>query len=104
MTQNGCMRVMGRPGYPIPGLSLPQVGQILSSLVAGEDHIFWPDSVSLLDHGRVDWGLAASRHLTDLYLLALAIANRGRLVTFDRSIPWQAIHGAALDDVVVLAR
>ena len=34
------------------------------------------------------------RQLTDVYLLGLAVANRGRLVTFDRSVPLKAVAGA----------
>lgn len=34
------------------------------------------------------------RQLTDVYLLGLAFANRGRLVTFDRSVPLKAVAGA----------
>lgn len=104
ITQNGCLRIMSRPGYPAPGLSFEQVCEILSQMIEAPGHVFWPDSISLLDVGRVKLSMANSKELTDLYLLALAIANGGRLVTFDRSIPWSAVHGAASDDVVVLAR
>jgi uncharacterized protein len=104
ITQNGCLRIMSRPGYPLPGLSFRQVCDILSEAIEAPGHIFWPDSISLLREGRIELSMASSKHLTDVYLLALAIANGGRLVTFDRSIPWQAIRGATLDDVVVLAR
>lgn len=34
------------------------------------------------------------RQLTDVYLLALAVANQGRLVTFDQSVPLKAVIGA----------
>ncbi|HYA17806.1 MAG TPA: TA system VapC family ribonuclease toxin [Bryobacteraceae bacterium] len=102
ITQNGCLRIMSRPGYPVPGLSFGQVCRILAKLVAAPRHLFWTDSISLLDGGRVDLELVSSRHLTDIYLLGLAIANEGRLVTFDQSIPWRAVAGAGPDDVVVL--
>lgn len=32
--------------------------------------------------------------LTDVYLLGLAVANRGRLVTFDRSVPLKTVSSA----------
>ena len=34
------------------------------------------------------------RQLTDVYLLGLAVANQGRLVTFDRNVPLKAVAGA----------
>jgi len=33
--------------------------------------------------------------LTDIYLLGLAVANRGRLATFDRNISLKAVASAA---------
>jgi uncharacterized protein len=104
ITQNGCLRIMSRPGYPVPGLVFGQVCEILSRAIEAPAHVLWPDSISLLDAGRIELNMASSKHLTDVYLLALAVANGGRLVTFDRSIPWNAVRGATSDDLVVLAR
>ncbi len=38
--------------------------------------------------------LGGHRRVTDLWLLALAVQHRGRLVTFDRGIPLAAVAGA----------
>ena len=40
--------------------------------------------------------------LTDLYLLALAVKNGGRLVSFDQRIPLSAVHGATAEHLVTL--
>jgi hypothetical protein len=40
--------------------------------------------------------------ITDAYLLALAVQNDGRLVTFDRTIPLSAVRGAEPRHVVAL--
>jgi hypothetical protein len=40
--------------------------------------------------------------LTDIYLLGLAKRMRGRLVTFDRTIPLSAVAGATRDTLVVI--
>ncbi|WP_216853682.1 hypothetical protein [Phytoactinopolyspora halotolerans] len=37
------------------------------------------------------------RQITGIYLLALAVANDGRFVTFDASVPIQAVHHATKD-------
>jgi predicted nucleic acid-binding protein len=42
------------------------------------------------------------RQLTDVYLLALAVAHKGRLVTFDAAIPLEAVGGAQRKHLVVL--
>jgi hypothetical protein len=38
--------------------------------------------------------VAGHQNITDAYLLGLAVRNHGRLATFDRSIPLNAVLGA----------
>ena len=102
ITENGCLRIMSNSGYPFPGLTVERVRGILAELVRVEGHRFWPDSVSFLEPKRFDFSQTAPKHLTDLYLLSLAISNRGRLITFDRTIPVQTIAGFEPDDMEVL--
>ena len=108
ITENGCLRIMSNPGYPFPGLTVERVRGILAELIRVEGHRFWPDSVSLLQPkhprpGPVDLSQTTPKHLTDLYLLSLAIARRGRLVTFDRAIPVRAVAGFRPHHIEVLA-
>ena len=46
--------------------------------------------------------LRGSNQLTDSLLLAIAIENQAKLVTFNRNIPWAAVIGAGLDDIEIL--
>lgn len=46
--------------------------------------------------------LHGPKQVTDIYLLALAIKNNGRFVTFDRSQSISAVHGATDDHLTVL--
>lgn len=103
LTQNGCLRILSLPSYsnPQPAAS---VAQRLGQAVADASHAFWPDAFSLLEQGRLLWDrVLSSRQITDAYLLALATANAGRLVTFDRGIAIEAVHGAAKKNLLVLA-
>ena len=102
ITENGCLRILSKPGYPFPGLTIVRVRDIMAELIRVEGHQFWPDSVSLLDANRVELSGASPRNLTDLYLLRLAIENKGRLVTFDRTIRWQWVRGCSQGDLEVL--
>ena len=43
-----------------------------------------------------------NENLTDIYLLRLAAANRGRLVTFDRSIRRRSVGGCAQEHLGIL--
>lgn len=102
ISENGCLRIMSNPGYPFPGLTVERVRGILTELVRVEGHRFWPDSVSFLEPKRFDLTQASSKHLTDVYLLRLAISNGGCLITFDGKIPRHAIAGLKSEDLEVL--
>ena len=102
ITQNGCVRIMSHPGYPNP-LPVRAVMSRLADACASDLHAFWPDDVSLLDAGVADpTRIHGPRQLTDVYLLALAVRHRGRFVTFDASIPPDAVAGASKSHLLVL--
>ncbi len=102
ITQNGCVRIMSQPGYPNP-LPTAEVAQRLAEAVGTPYHHFWPDSVSLFDRQLIDPGrLLSPRQVTDTYLLALAVTNGGRFVTFDRGVPVASVNGATREHLLVL--
>jgi len=83
LTQNGCIRILSQSAY-LNSTPAAQVADILSEATSNPLHEFWPDSLSLLSPGALHWDrLLLGRHLTDVYLLALAVRNGGRLVTLD---------------------
>ena len=103
ITENGTARIMSSQGYANP---LP-VAAILQRLVmakATEHHHFWPDDVSLTDTAIFKHNeLLGPKQITDRYLLALAIRNKGRFVTFDQGIRPTAVVDAAAEHFVQLS-
>lgn len=94
LTQNGCIRILSMPSYP-DAQPAAAVAERLARAAADARHAFWADSISLVASDHVQWDrVLSARELTDCYLLALAVANGGKLVTFDRSIPLDAVPGA----------
>ncbi|MEO7999742.1 MAG: TA system VapC family ribonuclease toxin [Gemmatimonadaceae bacterium] len=94
ITQNGCVRILSNPGYPNVR-SVTEVVERLRDASADPSHEFWSDSFSMLDETIVDpTRVHGSKQLTDVYLLALAVRNDGRLVTFDAGISLSAVRGA----------
>jgi toxin-antitoxin system PIN domain toxin len=96
ITENGLVRVMSLAQYP-SGRRVPeQIVEHLETLktIHQKSHHFWPDDVSLTDNSvfRREH-LAGSRQVTDAYLLGLAQKHQAKLVSFDRTLPWQAIRG-----------
>ena len=78
-----------------------EVARRLASFRNSGDHVFWPDDVSLCDSRVFDLSVG-HRHLTDVYLLALAVRRDGRLATLDRTIPAKAVRGARAAHLVVV--
>jgi toxin-antitoxin system PIN domain toxin len=102
ITQNGCVRIMSHPNYP-KARPVTEVVERLRAATANPAHRFWPDDQSVLDRRRVDPSrIHGPRQLTDAYLLALAVAHHGRLVTFDGAIPLSAVTGATSRHLVAL--
>lgn len=104
LTQNGCVRILSLAAYrntQTPAAVADRLGQA----TANSRHEFWPDSVSVLERGRLQWDhVLSSRQITDAYLLALAVARGGRLVTLDQGIAIKAVPGAGPKNLVTLGR
>jgi uncharacterized protein len=91
ITQNGCIRIFSQPGYPntVPAA---QVAERLAEAAQHPSHEFWPDSISLLQPDCLIWDrVLSSRHVNDVYLLALAVKQGGRFVTLDQGISLDAV-------------
>jgi predicted nucleic acid-binding protein len=56
-------------------------------------HVFWKDDLSLIGSDLVNVDqIVTPGQVTDAYLLALAVANKGQLATFDRRLPTKAVR------------
>jgi toxin-antitoxin system PIN domain toxin len=102
ITQNGCIRIMSHPGYP-NAVPMRAVIDRITDASATTFHEFWPDDISLLDTGVADASrIHGPRQLTDVYLLALALRHGGQFVTFDASVPLEAVRGASKNHLMIL--
>jgi toxin-antitoxin system PIN domain toxin len=102
LTQNGCIRIMSHSGYS-NALPAAAVAERLAAATATTHHTFWTDAVSMLDVGRIEWSaVLGARQVTDVYLLALAVQQGGRLVTLDRAVPLKGVPGAKPQHLVVI--
>ena len=98
ITENGMVRVLSQPAYPSGQRSPAEAIQVLSALKAAhrKTHELWTDEVSLSDESLFDPAyITGPRQVTDAYLLGLAAWRKQRLVSFDRSLPWQAIRNGS---------
>lgn len=102
ITENGFVRIISQPRYPSP-VPVAQAMARLAGATSTAGHEFWPCALSLLDEQVVDrQRLLGPRQVTDVYLLALAVANGGRFATFDQSIPLSAVRGARPGHLTIL--
>lgn len=102
LTQNGLIRIMSQPKYPNPQ-PIRDLLAVVAEFNGDDTHAFWPDSVSLAGDSVLDPNVPLSpAMLTDVYLLALAVKNNGRLVTLDAKISLRAVVGAREEYLVRL--
>ena len=86
-TQAGFVRVSSNR-KAIPSAKTPlEALALLRRMTELEGHVFWSDDTDL---ARLDWlvevPLVGHRQVTDVQLLALALAKGGRLATLDRGV------------------
>lgn len=96
LVENGVLRVLNLPGYSQHGAAgFEAVRSKIALACADVDHTFWADDITLRTDGLVNWSRVFGHgQITDLYLLALAVAHLGALATFDHRIALNAVVGA----------
>jgi uncharacterized protein len=97
LVENGVLRVLNLPGYSSSGpVGFVPVQEKLAEIYSAVDHEFWPDSLSLISGTPLEWSrVLGHNQITDAYLLALAVAHDGTLVTLDHRIALAPVRGAA---------
>jgi toxin-antitoxin system PIN domain toxin len=87
MTQAGFVRISSSPRVLPKPATIREAMEILRQLTQEKGHVFWPLETPLRESTAfcVD-RLFGPGQLTDAYLLGLAIARGGTLVTLDRGI------------------
>ena len=102
LTENGCLRLLTNPRYENP-LTPRIVFERLEASKSSGHHEFWPDDLSITDEKKFERSrLRGHQQVTDVYLLALAVAHEGRLVTFDQGIRREAVKSCGSDRLVIL--
>ena len=93
ITENGFIRILSNPNYPGLTGDVSAATKLLKELQKHKGHEFWTDDYSIAD-GTVDFSrLAGHKHITDLYLLGLAVRRNGRFSSLDRHIPAELVRG-----------
>jgi len=59
---------------------------------SSSEHVFWADDVTITDV-VVPEAVITHAHVTDVYLLALAVHKGGKLATLDGRFPAGAVRG-----------
>lgn len=101
ITQAGFVRIISGTGYAAP-IGTAQAVQLLGGATADPHHRFWPDDIALTGPQIDRTRLLSHNQVTDVYLLALAVAHGGRFVTFDQRISPAAVPGATPAHLLVL--
>ncbi len=75
----------------------------LQAICAELDHAVRPDALSLRTDRLVNWTrVLGHNQITDVYLLALAVAHQGCLATLDHRVALSTVVGATADNLLLL--
>ena len=104
LTENGVIRILNLPGYSKLGpAGFEAVRNKLQEISSDLNHEFWPDSISLRTSEAVHWHrVLGHNQITDVYLLALAVAHQGCLVTLDHRVALSTVHAATAQNLLLL--
>jgi toxin-antitoxin system PIN domain toxin len=94
LAQAGFVRIVSNPAFSPRFVSVQQANEALADSLRDDAHHFWPDSISLPDAMKVlKEPIRGHQQITDAYLVALAIRNKGKLATFDRGLQrWGSVE------------
>jgi toxin-antitoxin system PIN domain toxin len=103
IVENGVVRILGNAARVDDAIPLATLIEMLTAFRRERHHHFWAEDISLCDpdHFHAD-ALRGHQQITDAYLLALAVKNGGRFVTFDQGIPLAAVKGARREHLEVI--
>jgi toxin-antitoxin system PIN domain toxin len=104
LVENGVIRILNLPGYSRYGpAGFEAVQQKLAQICTDLDHEFWPDSVSLVTEKRANWSrVLGHNQITDVYLLALAVANKACFATLDHRVALSTVYEAESSNLMLL--
>ena len=104
LVENGVIRVLNLPAYSKLGpVGFAAVASKLADICAEIDHEFWADDISLRTPGLANWPrVLGHQQITDVYLLALAVAHGGCLVTLDHGVALSTVVGATHKHLLLL--
>ena len=88
ITQAGFIRIVSNPAFSRHSLSPKDALGILKDSLEHRGHRFWTEDISVPDAFAVSsQRLVGHQQVTDAYLLGLAVHRKGKLATFDASLP-----------------
>jgi uncharacterized protein len=87
MVEAGFVRIVSNPNFSPRSVPVPEAVEALQAGLKDRAHQFWPDSISLPEVLEIlQQPIKGHKQITDAYLVALAIKNRGKLATLDRRV------------------
>lgn len=98
-TELAFVRIISNPAFSRDALEPTKAVVLLQSNLAHASHQFWPADLSAADAlNRPAEEVKGHQQVTDAYLVALAVQNKGKLATLDRGIA--RLAPAGLVDVI----
>ena len=106
VTEMGFLRIVTTRSFSPHAPVWSEAVEILGKYTEGSPrHCFWQDSLTMVElNRRLGRRIKSPSLITDAYLLALAMQNDGRIVTFDYRMETLAPEGSAEREALVILR
>lgn len=92
LTENSFVRIASHPRYPNRPGGVAATLAILRQFCGTKGHNFWTEDISIRDLLKAD-EVITHAHVTDVFLLGLAVHKGGKLATLDQRLPAAAVEG-----------
>jgi toxin-antitoxin system PIN domain toxin len=94
-TQSGFVRIVSNPAFSRDAMAPTNAVELLRENLEHPGHSFWPADIPVTEAVRgMLPRLTGHQQITDAYLVALVIHNKGKLATLDHGIPQWAPAGS----------
>ncbi len=102
-TQTAFVRILSNPAFSPNALTAADAIALLQSNLGHPAHQFWQDDIGFVEAmALLQRKPVGHQQVTDAYLLALAIHNKGRLATLDRRLTALLPEKTAAPDLVTV--
>src|SRR5579864_1840891 len=102
-TESAAVRILSNPAFSRDAFTVAEAIAAVHANLKHPAHQFWPDDISFIEAtAPFRERMIGHQHVTDAYLLGLALHRKGKLVTIDRALPALLLDDHSIKSSIVV--